>query len=126
MTAPPSIAFESIARGESWKPIYQLQDSAAANLDLSSATVTVQLRIRSRAGTVTTRTKGVAGETSFPNGTGSDGKIQFLFEPAVTAALALGYYDLEIVYTDTGPTPDTKILHGRGSLEVQDPATGTI
>lgn len=126
MTAPPAIPFEEVPLGTSWTPGYLLTDSADAVLDLSSATVDVTLRIRPRGGsTVTTKKKSVAGETSYVTD-GTDGKIRFLFTAAEIAALAAGFYDLEIVYEDTSPTPDVKILHGRGIIEVMPAKTGTL
>lgn len=129
MSTPPKIAHEEVPIGTSWLPVYELRDADDVVLDLSGAGVTVTLRIRKRGSTGApdaTRSTATPGDTAFPNGTGSDGQVQFLFTAAQTAALAAGVYDLEIVYEATGPTPDVKILHGRGSIEVAPARTGTL
>src|SRR5687767_9310811 len=103
-----SLREESIVRGESWQPSYKLQDAEGTALNLSLATVSVQLRLRNPVtGTSLTRTNGVSGEETLTNG-GTDGLIQFFFSAVTTTTLPLGRFELELIFVDTAPNPDFK------------------
>lgn len=115
----------TVAQGEHWKPIVTVTDSDGDVVDLSDVTLSLAMRLKRGVDTTVTRTMGVAGETSFP-ASGTDGRIQFLFSPSDTAAMTVGDYRIELVYGDTDPTPDDKVIIGRGVLVVHSTATGTI
>ena len=116
----------SIAQGEHWTPIFTVRDSTGTVVDLTGAGVTLVLRAKRPEDTsVTTRTMGTANEYSYP-ASGTDGRIQFLFSPTETAAMSTGVYRLELVYGDTAPAPDNKVICARGSLVIYAPTTAPI
>lgn len=126
MSAPAVLATEEITQGESWTPSFVLTDGENAALDLSLATAGAVLRVSPRGAALSfSRTKGVVGESSFPTD-GKDGAIRFLVASSVTLALAIGYYEVEVIYTDSLTTPATKVVHARGLLKVKAPKTGAI
>ena len=114
-----------IAQGEHWKPIFTITDATGAVVDLTDSSLAVVLRIRLGTGAATTRTMGTVGEYAWVTD-GTDGKVQFVFSPANTAALTAGTYSVELVYTDTDPNPDDKIIAAVGRLYIKAPLTGTI
>jgi hypothetical protein len=114
-----------VAQGEHWTPIFTFRDSTGAVIDLTDSSLSVVMRLKRASDTAITRTKGAAGETSYP-ASGTDGRLQFLFSPTDTAAMTAGDYRLEIVYGDTDPTPDNKVIAQTGTVTVYAPGTGTI
>lgn len=116
---------DAVTQGESWKPRVKLKDSTGAAVDLTASGVTLACRVGLAAASVATRTSGSAGEYEYETD-GTDGDVTFLFAPAVTAALAVGTYDIEFVYTGTDPTPDDKNVVVRGTITVAAPKTGSI
>lgn len=126
MADPILVPHATFRQGESWTPGFLIQDADEVALSLTGAGVDVTLRLYPRqGGTVTTRKKSVAGEYAYVTD-GTDGQIQFLFSAAQTAALATGLYAVEVVYENTAPTPDAKIVKGHGWAQILAPLTGTL
>ena len=116
---------QTVFRGENFWPIVTVRDSSGSVVDLTSSTVSLVMRLKRGSDTVITRTKGVSGETSYP-ASGTDGRVQFLFSPAQTAAMTVGLYQIQLVYQDTASDPDTKQIIGEGSLSLVEAATAPI
>ncbi len=115
----------SVAQGEHWTPIVTVRDSTGTVVDLSDASVSLVLRLKRGIDTAVTRTMGTSNESSFP-ASGTDGRVQFLFSPTETLAMTAGEYRMELVYGDTDPTPDNKVVVARGVLTIYPTVTGAI
>lgn len=115
----------SVAQGEHWTPIATVRDSSGVVVDLTASGVSLVMRLRRGSDTVITRTMGVSGETTFP-ASGTDGRIQFLFSPTETLAMSVGSYHIDLVYGNTTPNPDNKVIAANGSLTIYAPVTAPI
>jgi hypothetical protein len=105
--------------------VFTLTDENGAALDLTGGGVSVVFRLKLGSGAAVTRTKGVVGEYAYVTD-GTDGGIQFLFSPTETAAMTAGTYAVELVWGDTAPNPDEKVVAAHGRLFLKAALTGTI
>lgn len=129
---PALIPPEFVIRGQSWVVSLTTEQNGSP-VDLSPVPRSVRLRVGVSAdglSAIFTRTKGVPGETYFPDLAGGvDGRVDFLFSSADTLNslfVAGKWYDIEFVFTDTSTTPQTKTVWARGSVFVVGPNTGPI
>lgn len=115
---------EIIKKGESWFPKFQVLKADGTAKDISPAAIDVEMRVRRKDTTGSpqiTKKKSVAGETQYPTGeTGTNGVLSFLVSQTETNALvAGGYYEVEILLTDTSVTPSFKEVIGSGIVKVE-------
>lgn len=128
MTAPAElISVEEIVCGTDWLPKYLIRDVNKNPIDLSNINVDLVFALRKQgaASPAVTRTLTAGDEVDLPNG-GDDGIFRAIFDGPATAALAPGYYDVEVVFTDESKTPKTIRLQARGGVQFTRSRTGVI
>jgi len=107
----------------SWEGSFE--DESGDPVDFSSGALTGQLRIRDRAG-VDIATKDTNTGSDWTWTSQETGAGYWTFTTAETAALDVGLYFMDMIYTDTSTTPATKLLVGSANLEVNAPEVGPI
>ena len=124
---PSFIPRERPVRASSWVVSLALEDGGVA-VDLSDGTISFVLEVGlPGVAPILTKTKGVSGEVSFPDGNdGVDGRVDFLFDETDTAELTAGVFvKMALYFSDSGTSPPTvRMLWAQGDAEPVDPPTG--
>lgn len=126
MASPGVLRLEEVVVGKTFTPEYHLTDVDGNDLDLTLASVDVEMRVFLRDGSAVVVRKKSSGGTHylFPSG-GVDGWIRFLWAPAdVTWPQGLTF--VQIVYKDSGTTPATDSVWAEGWVKVVPYKTADI
>jgi len=127
MAEPTNIRMERIIQGTTFKPKFLVEDADGTAIDLTTSGYTTWLSIRKQGSTAaaTTRSTATSAQREWVTD-GTDGYVRFIFSVADTLAMAVGFYNVELFFSNTGTTPDDQLPKGRGIWKVEAPTTTTL